>query len=587
MALTDYKVKDADFTAKDIASLSDRPSADGMGATALKERFDMGAKKVLAPKLNALIDLLNGSEGAANIGVTPIDGVAGYFLQEVLIALKLLLDDKKSIEQADKEIGAKFDAAEAQALVKEISFSEGSGVFTITKYDGSVQIIDTAIEKVALDVRLDGQQFVLTLADGSEQRVDLSAFITQTEVKSSDTITLAIENGAIVARITSGSVMLSHLNAEVTAYIDAKEAAAANSAAAAKLSEQNALNSANTAKASEQAAKACQEQACSCATQAELSRQAAATSKSNAEASEQAAKKAQEEAEKAAGEAKAIAGGDFLETSVYDPHGKETDVFKYVDDAIMEKFGEEGKLPVQNGGLYINSETTEEDKAEAQEALKEIGMFGYAEKDVNIDNISITFDTALTNGIYGVGIKAENRLDSDPPMVVGYNLYGTVLNLLNNGSTIQQNGWVIQIFFPSANMSSNAKDFYIRKKVNYADWTEWREFSNNSKFLPLDGSVPMSGELYFYNKLGRIVVNNSTLQLELRKEVGDTSNRRFLNINQMGDNELQKALSFSEIVDGKQTKYNIFGEHNVTKGTTDLTAGTSALGNSCIHLVYE
>ena len=43
MALTDYKVKDADFTEKDIASLSDRPSADGMGATALKERFDMGA----------------------------------------------------------------------------------------------------------------------------------------------------------------------------------------------------------------------------------------------------------------------------------------------------------------------------------------------------------------------------------------------------------------------------------------------------------------------------------------------------------------------------------------------------------------
>ena len=31
------------------------------------------------------------------------------------------------------------------------------------------------------------------------------------------------------------------------------------------------------------------------------------------------------------------------------------------------------KLPVQNGGLYINSETTEEDKAEAQRALTNLG----------------------------------------------------------------------------------------------------------------------------------------------------------------------------------------------------------------------
>ena len=317
-SITDYKVKDEDFTDLDIASLPSRPSAAGMSATQLQERFDAGSKQVIKPKLNALIDLLNGSEGAANIGVTPIDGVAGYFVQEVLIALKLLLDDKKSIEQADKEIGLKFDTSEAQALVKEITFSENTGVFTITKYDGSVQTIDTAVEKVALDVRLDGQQFVLTLVDGTEQRVDLSAFLTQTEVANSDTITLAIENGAIVARIASGSVKLAHLNAEVTAYIDAKELAAYQSAQAAAVSEQNALNSANASEASRQAALACQEQACLCATQASLSQQAAATSESNAATSEQAAKKAQEEAEKAAKRAESLAGGDFVTNPKFD-----------------------------------------------------------------------------------------------------------------------------------------------------------------------------------------------------------------------------------------------------------------------------
>lgn len=347
--INDFKVKDEDFNDLDIMSLPSRPSAAGMSAAQLQERFDAGSKQVIRPKLNALIDLLNGTEGADNIGITPIEGLSGYTVQQILLAIKLLLDDKKNTEQSDREIAQKFDTAEAKALVKEITFSEGSGVFTITKYDGSVKTIDTAIEKVALDVRLDGQQFVLTLADGSEQRVDLSAFITQTEVKNSDTITLAIENGAIVARITSGSVMLSHLNAEVTAYIEAKEQSAKNSADAANVSEQNALNSANSAEQSYQNAKACQEQSCLCATQAELSRQAASKS-------EQAAKEAAEKAKEAA-------GGDFVTNTEFNNFKENVPTLS--DD----------KLPVQSGGWYIDENTTEEDKAEAQEALKEIGGF--------------------------------------------------------------------------------------------------------------------------------------------------------------------------------------------------------------------
>lgn len=353
--INDFKVKDEDFDDLDIMSLPSRPSAAGMSAAQLQERFDAGSKQVIRPKLNALIDLLNGTEGADNIGITTIEGLSGYTVQQILLAIKLLLDDKKNTEQSDREIAQKFDTAEAQALVKEITFSEGSGVFTITKYDGSVKTIDTAIEKVALDVRLDGQQFVLTLADGTEQRVDLSAFLTQTEVKNSDTITLAIESGVIVARLVSGSVKLAHLNAEVTAYIEEKEQSAKNSADAAKVSEQNALNSANSAEQSYQNARACQEQSCLCATQAELSRDAAKASEQAAKASEQAAKEA-------AQEAKDYSGGDFVTNTEFNQF-KET--VPTLDD---------GKVSVQQGGLYINSETTEEDKAEAQEGFRSLGF---------------------------------------------------------------------------------------------------------------------------------------------------------------------------------------------------------------------
>ena len=417
--INDCKVKDENFSGLDIMSLPTRPSASGMSAAQLQERFDAGAKQVIAPKLNQLIDLLNGTEGADNIGIAPIEGLSGYTVQQILLAIKLLLDDKKNAEQSDREIAQKFDTSEAQALVKEVTFSEGSGVFTITKYDGSVQTYDTALEKVALDVRLDGQQFVLTLTDGTEQRVDLSAFLTQTEVKGSDTITLAIENGAIVARITSGSVMLSHLNAEVTAYIDAKEAAAANSAAAAKLSEQNALNSANSAEQSHQNAKTCQEQACLCATQAELSRKAASTSESNAKASEQAAKNAQQAAEQAAEDAKKIAGGDFVTNTEFNQF-KET--VPTLDD---------GKVSVQQGGLYINSETTEEDKAEAQEALKEIGLATAIQSLIDSGVISMSAVKSVQRGIITIaadkteGTATITAVDTAKAVVLfGGSIYG-------------------------------------------------------------------------------------------------------------------------------------------------------------------
>lgn len=298
MALSDFKINNSDFNSKDIASLSDRPSADGMSSTTLKERFDAGTKKAVVPKVNALIDYLVSEKGAADIGAKQIEGLSGYKVQDILESIKAILDTKKPTETVDKEIEQKFDKKEAQALVKTIDFNESNGVFTITKYDGTAQQIDTAIEKVALNVRLDGQQFVLTLVDGTEQRVDLSAFITETEVKSTNTITLTITNGVMSASIASGSVKMVHLADEVTAYIDSQEYSAKSSADAAGVYMIDAKLSATNAEASYQGALECQTQACQCASNALESEQNAAElleqTKSSADAAKTSAEKAQE-----------------------------------------------------------------------------------------------------------------------------------------------------------------------------------------------------------------------------------------------------------------------------------------------------
>lgn len=51
--------------------------------------------------------------------------------------------------------------------------------------------------------------------------------------------------------------------------------------------------------------------------------------------------------------------------------------------------------------------------------------------------------------------------------------------------------------------------------------------------------------------------------------------------------EVESSVSIHEIVGGEVNDYKLYGEHNITKGTTDLTAGTSELKDGCIYLVYE
>ena len=84
MDITDFKIKETDFSGKEITGLPNRPSEAGMSATDLKEMFDAGSKKVIVPKLNAMIDYL-ATNGADGIGVT--DGDSVVMLQALLDTL--------------------------------------------------------------------------------------------------------------------------------------------------------------------------------------------------------------------------------------------------------------------------------------------------------------------------------------------------------------------------------------------------------------------------------------------------------------------------------------------------------------------
>ena len=145
----------------------------------------------------------------------------------------------------------KVDLTKANELVKEILWDESKGTLTIVKMNGSKAVIDTKLEKLAVNFAYNPQtqQLVITLDDGTVQNVDLSALITQYEFTDSDTIAFAIgSDGKVSAIVKEGSIEEKHLRPDYLADIKVESAKAVASAKSAGTSETNASKSATDAK---------------------------------------------------------------------------------------------------------------------------------------------------------------------------------------------------------------------------------------------------------------------------------------------------------------------------------------------------
>lgn len=129
MALDTLKFKDADFTGKDIASLPDTPSASGITAQQLKERFDQIPKMMLAlGNYNRLIDALmerGAIGGAESIGVKNIVDMQSLTVQDALeellgkfgeVAPKFETDATLKLEEGVLSVNTATDIEEDNTL---------------------------------------------------------------------------------------------------------------------------------------------------------------------------------------------------------------------------------------------------------------------------------------------------------------------------------------------------------------------------------------------------------------------------------------------------------------------------------------
>ena len=94
-------------------------------------------------------------------------------------------------------------------LVKEITFEQETGIFKITKQDGSEVTYDTKLEKIAINFEYDSlnQKLIITLEDGTKQEVDMESLVSEYEFFDTETIGfIKQEDGKITANIKNGSV---------------------------------------------------------------------------------------------------------------------------------------------------------------------------------------------------------------------------------------------------------------------------------------------------------------------------------------------------------------------------------------------
>ena len=250
MGLPDLKFTETDFLNRKIADLSDTPNSDGMSAADLKAYFDYMPKTLIAlTRLNTLIDIINGTSGAGEVGASTISGVTGTTAQALMEGLKSLIDLRYTKDETDNLLILKATNETVSQLVKNVDFDENTGKFTFTFESGNTKVIDTAMEKIAVNFSYDAetQSLVLEYADGSTESISLAEFITNNEFEDSNTIAITVTGGIVKAEIKPGSITDDILSSALQATLVNYVSSASDSAQAAASSEANAGTYAGTA----------------------------------------------------------------------------------------------------------------------------------------------------------------------------------------------------------------------------------------------------------------------------------------------------------------------------------------------------
>ena len=167
---------------------------------------------------------------------------------------RLLNQVNVALDTVDSRV-VNFDITKANqndllTAVADVTFDEDTGIFTVTKKNGSAKKIDTKLEKLAINFTYDktNQRLVITLDDGTIQYVDLKALITELEFLNSNTVLFSVTDGKVTANIAKGSITADMLEPNYLANVELYASQALSSANDARTHANTAYNMAVSAR---------------------------------------------------------------------------------------------------------------------------------------------------------------------------------------------------------------------------------------------------------------------------------------------------------------------------------------------------
>lgn len=290
MALNNRKILDTDVTTKGVVAA---PNILNGSAQQNKAIFDRLIREIVKERLNALIDDLTAVTAAGELGAS-VEGVTGNTVQAVLSALKAEVDTKAGDAGVMAKLALKADKADTDLHFKAIVFDAATGTFTFTRENGTSVEVDTALEKLAVNFTYDAttEELVLTLADGSTQRISLAALISVFDFVDSSTVAFGVSGGTVTAQVKAGSITDEMLSTALVEYLEGLVSDAESSEIAAGGSAQSAAGAAEDSEAAASRAESAASQATTAASEAAEDANRADTSAAAAEDSSGAASQA-------------------------------------------------------------------------------------------------------------------------------------------------------------------------------------------------------------------------------------------------------------------------------------------------------
>lgn len=159
-----------------------------------------------------------------------------------------------AVDEIDNRVvsmdSTKANQSDLLTAIGNVTFDEATGKLTFTRKNGATIVIDTNLEKLAvnLDFDYENQRFILYLADGTEKYIDAKSLVMQSEFVESGTVHWTVSSdGKVQADIKKGSITDEMLESNYLAKITQQADRATTSANDAKFSADSAKASADEA----------------------------------------------------------------------------------------------------------------------------------------------------------------------------------------------------------------------------------------------------------------------------------------------------------------------------------------------------